>query len=122
MARDALSHLSRHQFLQCGLALAGVGLLSGCGLDLTPRPTQTAVRRIGILANAPDSGRWDPFRAGLRELGYDAGRDLTVEYRRAEGESDRYPALAAKLAALGLDCLVTEAVTASLPERRAVSA
>src|SRR5215831_14673570 len=36
-----------------------------------------------------------PFRQGLSDLGYVEGRDFVMEYRWAEGQEDRWPALAA---------------------------
>src|SRR5205085_8447444 len=67
----------------------------------TPRPQQKAMLVIGFLTNAsPDRyaalyGR-DP--SGLARLGYVEGQNLAIEYRWAEGNYDRLPALAADLA------------------------
>lgn len=66
---------------------------------LYPRPprapfaaTQTRkVARIGLLDYTP---AWEPFRQGLRELGYREGENLHLEYRPAEGRRERLPALA----------------------------
>jgi putative ABC transport system substrate-binding protein len=68
--------------------------------------------RVGFLGGiAPDASTQraalDPFRQGLRDLGYLAGQNLEIHYRWAEGQPDRLPALAAELLALNLDVLVT---------------
>src|SRR5262245_29785692 len=62
------------------------------------------IQRIGIIDDAPI---WDPFRRGLRDLGYVEGRDITSEYRSSEGEPDRLTAAAADLAKLPVDVFVT---------------
>jgi putative ABC transport system substrate-binding protein len=73
--------------------------------------TQRTVR-IGYLGLTP-SDRLRPFdeafRDGLRELGYVEGRNLHIEFRSAEGHEDRLPGLAAELAALNVDVIVTYA-------------
>ena len=62
--------------------------------------------RIGVLANgtAPtEAHRHEAFRQGLNELGYVEGRNIVIEYRYAEGKSERCPALAAELVRLNVD-------------------
>src|SRR5215469_16820660 len=68
------------------------------------------VPRIGYLSNndpATISVRGDPFRRGLRELGYVEGKNIFIEWRFAEGKPDRLSALAAELARLKVDIIVT---------------
>jgi putative ABC transport system substrate-binding protein len=54
------------------------------------------VFRIGFLGSATADNlpkRPEAFRAGLRDLGYQEGRDFVIEYRWADGNYDRLPAL-----------------------------
>ena len=66
-----------------------------------------ATPRVGILnyAAARDQ-RVDEFRNALRELGYIEGRNLTVDYRWADGRLDRLPELAAELVASDVDVII----------------
>jgi putative ABC transport system substrate-binding protein len=72
----------------------------------------TRVRRIGFLSAATSSvssPALDAFRQGLRELGWVEGQNIVVDYRFAEGRSDRLPDLAAELVQLKVDIIVAEA-------------
>src|SRR5262249_1196793 len=55
---------------------------------------------IGFLGS-PSAADWVPFvtafRRGLKETGYVEGENVTIEYRWAEGQYDRLPALATNL-------------------------
>jgi putative ABC transport system substrate-binding protein len=61
----------------------------------------------------------DAFRQGLRELGYVEGRNLTIEYRSADGRGDRFPDLAAELVGLKVDLLVTRGALATVAAKNA---
>jgi putative ABC transport system substrate-binding protein len=66
--------------------------------------------RIGFLGPASVSATADwveALRAGLRDLGYQDGRNIVFEFRWAEGNDDRLPELAADLVGLKVDVLVT---------------
>src|SRR5438132_531230 len=68
------------------------------------------VPRIGFLSGTSPStisGRVEAFRQGLRELGYVEEKNIVIEWRYAEGKSDRLPALAAELVRLKVDVIVT---------------
>ncbi|MET0165331.1 MAG: ABC transporter substrate-binding protein [Vicinamibacterales bacterium] len=82
--------------------LAG-GLLASPFTTLAQQPTK--VPRIGILGNE-DGPIWDGFRQGMRDLGYVDGRNVAMDWRWAEGRSDRWPALASELVLLKVDIIV----------------
>jgi putative tryptophan/tyrosine transport system substrate-binding protein len=91
-------------FVTLTLSLLAVPLM------VTAQPRST-VPRIGILAPGTitqvANTFWEPFLQGLRDLGYVEGQNLAVEYRFAAGQNERLPALAAELARLPVDVLVT---------------
>jgi len=68
------------------------------------------VPRIGFLdfsSRSSESAYVEAFRQGLRELGYVEGKNIIIDYRYAEGQSDRLPAFAADLVDLKVDVLIT---------------
>jgi putative ABC transport system substrate-binding protein len=78
--------------------------------------------RIGYLAGATRAGntpRREAFLQGLRELGYEAGKNILIEYRYAEGKFDRLPALAAELVQLKVDLIVTVGTASTRPANEA---
>jgi putative tryptophan/tyrosine transport system substrate-binding protein len=82
------------------------------------------VPRIGFLSTASLSSlspRLEAFRGGLREVGYVEGRNITIEYRSAEGKVDRLPDLAAELVRLKVECFVTAGPTPTRAAKQATS-
>jgi putative ABC transport system substrate-binding protein len=92
---------------------------------LAARAQQPAkVPRIGFLGNsteALEANLVGPFRDGLRDLGYEAGRNIVIEYRWAEGKYERFPTLIAELIASKVDVIVTAGTPASLAVKKAAS-
>lgn len=80
--------------------------------------------RIGFLAAGPRasvSGRFEAFRAGLRELGYVEGKNLVIEERYGDGKIERVSELAVELARLKVDVIVTGGSQATGPAKQATS-
>jgi len=62
-----------------------------------------------------DTVRWhEAFRQGLRDLGWVEGKNISIEYRIAEGRIDRLPDLAADLVRLKVDIIVAATTPESL--------
>lgn len=80
--------------------------------------------RIGYLnaASAPAAAQVvDAFRQGLRELGYVEGQNLVIEYRWADGQFERLPALADELVRQKVDVIVAPNTPAALAAKHASS-
>jgi len=79
---------------------------------------------IGVLrpgSPSPPDPLIQQFRQGLRELGYLEGKNILIEYRYAEGKSDRLPDLAAELVRIKVDVIVTTDTPAIRAARRATT-
>src|SRR6266446_4099791 len=95
---------------------AFITLLGGAAAawPLAARAQQLAGRvyRVGYLTIASREQQLHlikAFEEGLRSLGYRVGENVIIEYRFANGEMERLPALAADLVRLGVDIVVTGA-------------
>lgn len=80
------------------------------------------IPRIGFLGNstaALEENLVEPFRHGLRDLGYVEGKNILIEYRWAEGKYERFPALIAELVAQKVDIIVTAGTPAVLAVKKA---
>jgi len=106
------SQLKRREFITL---LGGVATW-----PLTARAQPTSSHPvIGVLSplSSASAAHLEAFRAGLRELGYVEGRNITVELRFAEGVIERLPELAAELAALKPAVIVAGSPPAALAAR-----
>ncbi len=68
------------------------------------------------------STRFGAFFEGLRELGYVHGQTMTIDYLTADGQAERYAALAAECMHLGADVIVTSTTPATQAAKKATQA
>ena len=82
---------------------------------------QSKIPRIGFMGNstaALEANLVDAFREGLREHGYEEGRNIVIEYRWADGKYEQFPALVAELIAAKVDAIVTAGTPAALAMKK----
>jgi putative tryptophan/tyrosine transport system substrate-binding protein len=78
--------------------------------------------RIGMLEPVPAAQNvrnLDGLRRGLRDLGYVEGRNLTIEYRSADGDAGRFATLASDLVRANVDLIVTRGTPAAQAAKNA---
>ena len=83
---------------------------AAAALPCTARAQPRSMPVVGYLGTStPDAAgfRIPSIRQGLSEAGFVEGRNVAIEYRWAEGQLDRLPALAADLVRRGVDVIIT---------------
>jgi putative ABC transport system substrate-binding protein len=88
------------------LAAAGLGLAAAIAAQAQPsRDTP----RIGVLVVTPKAKAvQDGFRQGFRDHGYVEGHNIVIEWRSADGRTERAKAMAAELVRLKMNVIVAE--------------
>ena len=111
-------------WMQNILRVAGivVGLLAG----VTGASAQQAgkVWKIGVLVSssqAVNAARDEALRQGLRDLGYEEGKNIVMEYRYAEGATDRLNQLARELVEQKVDVIVVGGTRVAAAAKKATS-
>ena len=89
----------------CLLPTALLSIVSFAEAQQPKKIPTIGVLRPGSLS--PPDPLVRQFRQGLRDLGYMEGKNILIEYRYAEGKSDRLPDLAAELVRIKVDVIVT---------------
>jgi putative ABC transport system substrate-binding protein len=91
-----------------GALLLGIAALLGIVSVVAQAQERGRVPVVGVLtlSAGPEDPGVQALRDGLRELGYVEGRNISFEYRRAQGQAERLPQLAKELVALKADVIV----------------
>ncbi len=99
--------------------IAGLG--SAAAWPVVARAQQQAMPVIGSLYSGPalTPKLKEAFLRGLREQGYSEGRNVTIEYRFADNQYDRLPALASDLVGRRVSLIVGFGLVSSLAAKKA---
>jgi putative tryptophan/tyrosine transport system substrate-binding protein len=93
-------------------------MFTGTGAVQAQAPT---VYRIGFVGSASAAPQFGAFRQGLKELRYVEGRNVLLEARFAEGQSQRLSEFVADMLQRPVDVLVVGSTPAALAAKRATT-
>lgn len=89
-------------------------------VNLAQAQKSTSIPRIGVLhAGTPPDISAGIFIEGLRQLGYNDGKNISIEHRFAQGKTDRLPELAKELVQLKVDAIFGGGAPAALALKQA---
>jgi putative ABC transport system substrate-binding protein len=99
-----------------------LGLGSAAAWPVVAWAQQPALPVVGFLgATSPNEALGRILRRGLSEMGYVEGQNVAIEYRYAEYQYDRLPALAADLVRRHVAVIVVSSSTAATPAKAATT-
>ena len=104
--------------------------LAGTGAVILAAPLAAEAQRVGTVpvigfleATTPAMGQptREAFRQALKEHGWVEGRNVTIEYRSAEGRTERFPEMAAEMVRLNVSVIVVAGEPMIIAAKQATS-
>jgi putative ABC transport system substrate-binding protein len=86
--------------------LGGAAAAGPVAAGAQQRPAMPVIGYLGWRTEAGDASNVEAFRQGLRESGFIVGQNVAIEFRWADGQNNRLPALAADLVRRRVNVLV----------------
>src|SRR5437899_8631464 len=102
----------------------GLAVVLALSLALAPFAAEAQpgkVFRVGFLtaySSSAEAPLFESFRQGMRELGYEEGRNIAYETRWAEGRLERLPGLAAEIVGRKPDVMLVANKPSALAEKK----
>jgi len=106
------------------LRVVGIAMLLLAGVASAEAQQPAKVWKIGVLVSgtrALHASRDEALRQGLRDLGYQEGKNIVMDYRYAEGKTDRLAQLARELVEQKVDVIVVGGTNVAVTAKRATS-
>ena len=113
--------MRRREFISIVGGAAASSVFCSIAAPVGAQTTSSAVRKLGVVTlGVPQSSLLiEAFIKGLRELGYEPGRNILLEFRNAEGQADRLSALVTEVMAKNIDIIVVESIAAAIVAKNA---
>jgi putative tryptophan/tyrosine transport system substrate-binding protein len=106
--------------MKCILVIAAIAASSLASVPLAAQIEVPRVARLGMLSDSESFGNpisptdWlASFRAGLRDSGYEEGKNIRFEFRNGDRDPEKLAKMAAELAAMKMDVIVASSTTAA---------
>lgn len=113
--------MNRRRFVLTSLVGAAVPLVAKAQRAASQPTTWPVIGFLNGASAALSQHYVSPFREGLAEMGYVEGRNVTIEFRWADGQYDRLPGLAVDLVSRRVNVIAATSTPAGLPAKQATS-
>ena len=116
--------MSKTSWMKNIVKVAGVVVLVLASVAVAGAEQQGKVWKIGVLVSSSEAlnaSRDEALRQGLRDLGYEEGKNIVMEYRYAEGKTDRLDKLARELVEQNVDVIVVGGTSVAVAAKKATS-